>query len=312
MTSPDQDVQADTPTAPDVDPQVVPPVVIVMVVDDPGDWFEETLTSIANLQYGNASLLVIDVGDDEQVRERIGAIVPDAHHRKLESNPGFGAACNEAIRAVQGAAFLLLCHDDVRLEPAALQVLVEEAFRSNAGIVGPKLVDWAHPERLLSVGMAADKTGYPAPNVERGELDQEQHDAVRDTFYVPGAVTLVRADLFEALGGFDDGIDFHADDLDICWRAQVAGARVGRRSRRNRGTSRSAGGSTPRRRSAALADAPPTARHASLDDVVDACSVGPPDRGAGVRRGGLLPRSRSVPPGARCGWRVDVERASPR
>ncbi len=104
--------------------------------------------------------------------------------------------------------------------------MVEEAFRSNAGIVGPKLVDWDHPERLLSVGMGADKTGYPAPNVERGELDQEQHDRVHDTFFVPGAATLVRADLFEALGGFDPGITFHGDDLDLCWRAQVAGARV--------------------------------------------------------------------------------------
>ena len=34
--------------------------------------------------------------------------------------------------------------------------------------------------------MGADKTGAPSPYVERGELDQEQHDAVRDVFYVPG------------------------------------------------------------------------------------------------------------------------------
>ena len=63
--------------------------------------------------------------------------------------------------------------------------------------------------------MGADKTGAPAPYVERGELDQEQHDAVRDVFYVPGAATLVRADLFAALGGFDPGIELLGEDLDL-------------------------------------------------------------------------------------------------
>jgi GT2 family glycosyltransferase len=229
VTVPDQDVPADAPAAAapaGVDPQVVPPVVVVMVVDDPGDWFEATLESVANQTYANASLLVVETGSDPSTRERIAAIVPDAHHRRVEGNPGFGRAANEALRAVQGAAFYLLCHDDVRLDSDALRLLVEEAFRSNAGIVGPKIVDWSQPDRLLSVGMGADKTGYPAPLVERGELDQAQHDSVRDAFFVPGAATLVRADLFAALGGFDEGISFHGDDLDLCWRARVAGARV--------------------------------------------------------------------------------------
>ena len=177
MNPPDQDVQPDAPTTPDGDPQVVPPVVVVMVVDDPGAWFEDTLASIAAQRYSNSSLLVIDVGTDPAVRDRIASVLPDALVRTVEGNPGFASACNEALRAVQGAAFYLFCHDDIRIAPDALQVMVEEAFRSNAGIVGPKLVDWNDPDRLLSVGMGADKTGYPVPNIERGELDQEQHDA---------------------------------------------------------------------------------------------------------------------------------------
>ncbi|HEY4377729.1 MAG TPA: glycosyltransferase, partial [Acidimicrobiales bacterium] len=60
----------------------------------------------------------------------------------------------------------------------------------------------------------------------RDELDQEQHDAVRDVFVVPGACTLVRADLFDHLGGYDPGIRLLGEDLDLCWRAHVAGARV--------------------------------------------------------------------------------------
>jgi len=203
-----------------------PPVVVVMVTYNPGPWFEESLASVTAQGYANASLLVIDAGSDADLELRIAAVASDAHLRRLPENVGFGPAANEVLRAVEGAAFYLFCHDDIRLDPDVVQVMVEEAYRSNAGIVGGKIVEWDDPARILQVGMGVDKTGAPAPIVERGELDQEQHDAVRDVFYVPGAATLVRADLFEALGGFDPGIELLGEDLDLSWRAHVVGARV--------------------------------------------------------------------------------------
>ncbi len=203
-----------------------PAVVGVIVAHEPGEWFADTLRSFAEQTYENLSVLVIDTAADPALPARVADVLPAAHLRQVPRGTPFGAAANEVLSAVQGASFLVLAHDDVRLSPDAVQVMVEEAFRANAGIVGPKLVEWHRPDRLLSVGMGADKTGYPSALAERGELDQSQHDSVRDVFYVPGAVTLVRADLFATLGGYDPGIDYHADDLDLCWRARVVGARV--------------------------------------------------------------------------------------
>ena len=74
--------------------------------------------------------------------------------------------------------------------------------------------------------MAVDHYGVPFSGIEPGEVDQEQHDAVRDVFYVSDAVMLVRADLFHELGGFDPATFPGSDDLDLCWRARLAGARV--------------------------------------------------------------------------------------
>ena len=45
-------------------------------------------------------------------------------------------------------------------------------------------------------------------------------------FAVPGAVTLLRTDLFRALGGFDEAMVVRGEDLDLCWRAHALGARV--------------------------------------------------------------------------------------
>src|SRR6202035_3596192 len=48
----------------------------------------------------------------------------------------------------------------------------------------------------------------------------------REVFAVPGACTLVRADLFALLGGFDPAISMFGEDVDLCWRVHLAGARV--------------------------------------------------------------------------------------
>lgn len=211
----------------------VPPVVAVVVTCQPGPWLEETLRAVGGQDYPNLSVLVVDGdsggGDDARradLAERVAAVLPDAYLRRRDEPGGFAAGANEVIGAVDGASYFLLCHDDAAPAPDAVRLLVEEAFRANAGIVAPKLADWQDPDRLLAVGATIDRVGTIQPVVERGELDQGQHDTARDVFLAPGGATLVRSDLFEALGGYDPGLPAGGEDLDLCWRAWIAGARV--------------------------------------------------------------------------------------
>jgi GT2 family glycosyltransferase len=209
------------------EPQAVaPPVVAVVVTHDAGPWLEEAIAALRDQDYPNLSVLVVDDCGRQDPTARVAAVHPTAYVRRLPDSRGFAAAANEVLHVVEGASHYLFCHDDVAPDPDAVRLLVEEAFRSNAGVVAPKLVDWHEPERLLQVGMSIDKSGAPALLVEPGELDQEQHDAVRDVFVAPGGCTLVRADLFATLGGFDPVMRLYGEDLDLSWRAQVAGARV--------------------------------------------------------------------------------------
>jgi GT2 family glycosyltransferase len=203
-----------------------PPVVAVVVASDPGPWFEECLAALGAQDYPNLSVLVVDAGCSEDPAPRVAAVLPKAYLRRLGSNPGFGRAANEVLGAVTGASHLLICHDDVAPATDAVRRMVEEAFRSNAGVVTPKYVSWNDPDRLLQVGLGADRFGSPVPRVEASEIDQEQHDEVREVFAAPGGCTLVRSDLFETLGGFDPEITLLGEDMDLSWRAQNAGARV--------------------------------------------------------------------------------------
>jgi GT2 family glycosyltransferase len=208
-----------------------PPVVAVVVVHAVGPWFEECLESLARQDYPALStvFLLADGADsgDHDTAGRIRAVLPDAFVDELGSNPGFGPAANTVAQFVEGDnGFFCFCHDDVALDPDAVRVMIEELYRSNAGIVGPKLVTWDNARVLQDVGLDVDRFGQPASRVDAGEVDQEQHDAVTDVFAVPSACLLVRADLFRALGGFDTAMTFYGEDVDLCWRAHISGARV--------------------------------------------------------------------------------------
>lgn len=207
--------------------ETAPPVVAVVVVHEPGPWFADVLDGLARQDYSSLRHLFLVSGDPGTIHEQIRRRLPQAFVRSIDGDPGFGAAANEVLHLVEGDnGFFCVLHDDVALAPDAIGLLVEELYRSNAGIVGPKLVDWDEPRRLQHVGLGVDRFGEIDPLVDPGEIDQEQHDAVRDVFALPSACLLVRADLFRTLGGFDPAVRFYGDDVDLCWRAHLGGARV--------------------------------------------------------------------------------------
>jgi len=222
---PPGDPRADDLLVDDPGPATPPVVVAVVVTHDPGPGLEDTLASLGAQDYPGLRVLVVDAGSGSDPTDRVLAVVPEARVRRSRAD-GFAEAANEALAVAEQAAFLCFCHDDVRLEPDAIRILVEEAYRSNAAVCGPKLVEYDRPEVLLEVGRSIDRFGGAHTGIEPGEIDQEQHDAVRDVFYVPSATMLVRADLFRTLGGFDAEAFPGSEDLDLCWRARLAGARV--------------------------------------------------------------------------------------
>ena len=203
-----------------------PAVVAVVVTSQPDDRFEATLASLLAQDYEALQVLVLLGRGGEQAAARVARISPSILVSHLEADRGFGAAVNRALELVEGAAFLLLCHDDVVLASDAVHLLVEESFRSNAAIVTPKVVSEADRSVLLHVGQGLDRLGNIVERTLPGEIDQGQHDAVRDVFVAPGGVTLVRDDLLRSIGGFDERYVAMGDDIELCWRARIAGARI--------------------------------------------------------------------------------------
>src|SRR5579875_3125970 len=122
-----------------------PAVVAVVVTKDPGPWLEATLEALGSQDYPELSVLVVVAGGTEDPTARVAKVLPSAFVRRLDHEVGFPAAANEVLSVVEGAAFFLICHDDCAPAPDAISAMVEESYRSNAGIVSPKFVGWDDP-----------------------------------------------------------------------------------------------------------------------------------------------------------------------
>ncbi len=220
-------------------------VVAVVVTTDPGPELEACLNALLGQDHPVA-LLVIDDASAVDPTARIAAVAPDAYVRRLDAIAGWAAAANTALDLVEGADWLLICHDDVAPAPDAVAELLNGAHEFGADIAVPKLVSWSHHDRLLSIGFGADRTARPVPIVEAGDLDQEQHDFARPVSAASGACLLISAARFRELGGFAAAMTRPplqppaplataaralsgpelGEDLDLCWRMLAAGGVV--------------------------------------------------------------------------------------
>jgi ADP-heptose:LPS heptosyltransferase/GT2 family glycosyltransferase len=147
----------------------------------------------------------------------------------IEIREGFNWSRFNNIGAAQARGeFLLFLNDDIEiLDEAWLHALLEHAQQSEIGVVGPQLLypdgSVQHAGIFLSrtVGRHAFRF-YPrhAPGPFGLALTQ------RNVISVTGACMLMRREVFDEVGGFDEKHAVINNDLDFCLRLGRSGKRV--------------------------------------------------------------------------------------
>ncbi|HEX2049720.1 MAG TPA: glycosyltransferase family 2 protein [Actinomycetota bacterium] len=216
-------------------PPGVPSVLAIVVTHDGRPWLRDCLVALNTQTYPVLDVLVVDDASPDFRRPPHLRRIAKRHLRRRRwgyvrtPRPlGFGGAINWALSRVRtDAELLLFVHDDAALDATSVERMVARiAADDGTAIVGPKIVSWDDPARLEEVGMAADRFGYPYKGLEDGEIDLGQHDVPSEVFYVTSTCMLMRHEVFRQLGGWDARMRAFAEDLDICWRAHVAGYSV--------------------------------------------------------------------------------------
>jgi len=182
-------------------------------------------------------VIVVDNASTDRSVEMVRTEFPEVRLIVNDANVGFGRANNQAMRVARGRYFLLLNSDTLVLEGSVAGLLDFIAGDAGIGIAGCKLLfengRLQHScYRFPSLHMAVleDLVLYKLlPRRAQGELllaGYWPHDRVRDVDAIIGAVMMVRREVFERTGGFDERIFMYGEDIEWCMRARDDGWRV--------------------------------------------------------------------------------------
>jgi GT2 family glycosyltransferase len=205
----------------------------ILVSHDGARWLPRTLAAVDAQRRPVDRLVVVDTGSDDATRRILDEHLGDREYVAAPRNLGYGGAVQRGVEELGTYdpstvdEWLWLLHDDSAPATGALGHLLEAAAEDPAiGIVGPKVRSWYDRRTLLEVGVSISRSGRRETRLEKREQDQGQHDGISEPLAVGSAGMLVRRDVWHRLQGFDLRLPLFRDDVDFCWRAQLAGHRV--------------------------------------------------------------------------------------
>jgi len=207
-----------------------PSVLVLLVATDGARWLPEALRGLRAQKHRPIDIVAVDNASTDATAQILTKALGARRVVKLERRAGYGRALAVALKTATDrklvADVFLLVHDDAELAPGALSAMIEAMRADGVGVVGAKLLEWTESGLLQDIGQTADRYGRYVPRVERGELDQGQHDGIHEVLYVTSAAMLISADVVESVGLFDPRYAVLRDDFDFCWRARLAGYRT--------------------------------------------------------------------------------------
>ena len=211
----------------------------ILVSHNGARWLPEVVAALSSQERPPDFLLAVDTGSkdgsvDLLRNSRINVLEIAAH-------AGFGEAVAHGVAQLpqphqvinehgeieeREVEWIWLLHDDCAPAPETLATLLAAVSeRPNVGVVGPKILAWHDRTHLLEVGVTIAHNGARWTGLERNERDQGQHDGdgFLQVLAVSTAGALIRRDLFEEIGGFDENLPLFRDDVDFGMRAYMAG-----------------------------------------------------------------------------------------
>jgi len=204
------------------------PLVSIVVLNWNGERvIRLSLDSIRKLDYPNIEVIVVDNGSTDASIDTISNEFPDFRLLKNSKNLGFSAGMNIGIQESRGD-LILLYNNDAIAHPASLSEMVKTIQSDNEiGIVGG-LILYNEPKDVIGSrgGKFDPLTGMIWAEGHGKKLvakDQRKENSVTDLDYISGCVLLVRRDVIQKIGLFDEHAILWSQDLDWCLKARRAG-----------------------------------------------------------------------------------------
>lgn len=186
---------------------------------------DDCLGSLQRQTFTDFEMLLVDNGSTDGSQAHVHEKFPEVRLIELGHNHGFTGACNAGWQAARGEIIILL-NNDTETEPDWLAEIVKVFDRQpQVGSVASKMLLFDRRDHLHTAGDFYQVDGIPG---NRGvwQKDEGQFDRVEPVFSACGGAAAYRREMLEEIGFLDDDFFFSCEDVDVGWRAQLAGWQV--------------------------------------------------------------------------------------
>jgi GT2 family glycosyltransferase len=208
---------------------VTPTTAIVILNWNGRSFLEKFLPFVTATTCPGAEVIIADNASSDDSVAFVMERYPQLRVIEMDKNRGFAGGYNEALRQVNSDYYVLL-NSDVEVTPGWLEPVISLMEKDpSIGACQPKIRMYADKGSFEYAGAAGgwlDYLGYP---FARGRIfdvceeDMGQYDQPEPIFWASGAALFIRSRLFHELEGLDTYFFAHQEEIDLCWRLQLAG-----------------------------------------------------------------------------------------
>ena len=201
-------------------------VSIVIPFRDRPELLGNCLRSLRLSTFRNVEIVLVDNGSERPATGRLLARIGAKRAVKLVSRPGrfnFSLLCNAGAAAASGDHLVFLNNDTEVLSDRWLERMLSLAADPAVGVVGATLL---YPDRTVQhAGMLPRSDGMWI-HPHRGAPVESLPPEVQSVPAVTAACLMIRRDLFDTIGGFDESLPVTLNDVDLCRRVRDRGKLV--------------------------------------------------------------------------------------
>lgn len=205
-----------------------PLVSVVNITWNGKELLKAHLPSLKNLNYPNYEVIIVDNASTDGSVEFAKNSYPEFKIIQNKKNLGTAEGSNVAIDKTKGK-YIFWVSNDMEFDPNILDHIVKHCEEDDSiGICTVKMRRIKNGElvkEIDSVGADVDIFGFP---VSRGinKPDKGQYDYSTEVFFSFGGAMFIRKSVLEEIGGYDPDYLTLGDDIDLSWRAHLAGYKV--------------------------------------------------------------------------------------
>lgn len=185
----------------------------------------KAVESVKKSDYKNIQIIVVD----NDSKDGLESEVKKMGVRFIQSgdNLGYTGGNNIGIRVALdgGADYVLVLNPDATVENDTIRLMVAGLEKSGAGIAGPKIY-FEGGKIIWHAGGKLDMLNVIGSHIGVDQKDIGQFEETKEVDYVSGAAIMVKREVFERIGFFDDDYFLYYEDADFCFRSRQAGFKV--------------------------------------------------------------------------------------